>query len=219
LRLIVDNWVEQGFEKPFHYPKTHDEAIQLRNDMPIPQHQLATTTQPLTQMLWDPDFIQSLGQDETTFDNEEIIHTTAADSDSNSDSSSDAVNLTQHSPQIVVQNHLAVATQIQQRLHYDLHRLLPSLHGLANLLTDASTQNMSPELEELLDLLSSMRVSVDHIMTQSATEASPEPLISSNLPQAAVLGIYHPRKRSRHPFLLPPSPECRQKRKESYAPL
>ena len=118
----------------------------------------------------------------------------------------------------------AIATQIQQRLNYDLRRLLPSLHGLANLLTDASTQSITPELEELSDLLSSMRVSVDHIMTQSATGANPEapiPSQPSDLPQAAALsrGQHRPGKRSHHPFLLPPSPERRQKRKESYAPL
>ena len=175
LQLIVDSWVKQGLEKPFHYPKTHDEAALLRSNMLIPEHQLAV--QPLqptlvTPVLWDPAFIQSLGQDSTTFDDQETIDT-VADSDSNSNSSSDAVNLNSQQSQqttlIVVQHHSAIATQIQQQLNYDLWCLLPSLHGLVNLLTDASTQSMTPELEELSDLLSSMQVSINYIMTWSAT--------------------------------------------------
>ena len=99
------------------------------------------------------------------------------DSNSSSDSSLDAVNVAQKSLQI--QHHSAIATQIQQCLEYDLRCLLPSLHGLANLLTNASTQGMNPELEELSDLLSSMWVSIDHIITQSVTGANSEALIPS----------------------------------------
>ena len=227
LRLIIDSWVKQGHDKPFHYPKTRDEATLISSessDMPISQHQPVQPS-PMTPVLWDPAFIQSLGQDSTMFDDQETIDTAAADSDSSSGSSLDAQQSTTSSQQIplmVVQHHSAISTQIQQRLNYDLRRLLPSLHGLASLLTDASTQSMTPELEELSDLLSSMRESVDHIMTQSATGANPEALIASqpsDLPQVATLSRGRPGKRSRHPFLLPPSPERRQKRKESYAPL
>jgi hypothetical protein len=232
LRLIIDSWVKQGHEKPFHYPKTRDEATLLRSNMPIPQPAI----QPLhptqtTSVLWDPALIQSLGQDSTTFDDQETqtTDTAANDSDSNSDSFSYAVNLTQqnqHIPVGPVQLHslAAVTTQIQQRLTYDLQRLLPSLHGLANLLSDSSTQSrqsMIPELEEFSDLLSSMRVSIDHIMTQSATEANleaPLPSRPSILPQTATQNPPS-SKCARHPILLPPSPERRQKRKQSYAPL
>ena len=231
LRLIIDSWVKQGHEKPFHYSKTRDEAILLRNNIPIPQ----LAIQPLhpTQMtptLWDPAFIQSLGQDSTTFDDLEttVTDTAAHDSDSNSDSFSYAVDLAQQNqhirvpigPPVQLQSLAAIATQIQRRLKYDLHRLLPSLHGLANLLSDASTQSITPELEEFSELLSSMRVSVDHIMTQSGTRLNSEasiPSRPSDLPQAATQ--HPPSERARHPFLLPPSPERRQKRKESYAPL
>jgi hypothetical protein len=221
LRLFVDSWVKQGHENPFHYPKTRDEATLLRSNMIIPQ--------PIPQPL-HPAFVQSLGQDPTTFDDQEITDTAAHDSDSDSDSFSSAVNLqvaqqNQHIPAVgPVQLHslAAISTQIQQRLNYDLHRLLPSLHGLSNLLSDASTQSMplTPELEEFSDLLSSMRMSIDQ-MTQNATgtnSEAPIPSWTSDLIQAAA---QHPSssKCTRHPFLLPPSPERRQKRKDSYAPL
>ena len=238
LRLIIESWVKQGHEKPFHYPKTRDEATLLRSNVSIPQRQLAIQPlqpAPAAPVLWDPAFIQSLGQDSTTFDDQETIDTAVDDFDSNSNSSLDAdhaVNLTQqnqHIPLLAVppvQHHSAIATQIKQRLNYDLRRLLPSLHGLANLLGDASTQSMTPELEEFSDLLSSMRVSVDHIMTQSATgdhhnpEAPLVPSWPSDLPAAQHCpGSRKRARQSCHPFLLPPSPERRQKRKESYTPL
>ena len=68
LRLIIDSWVKQGLEKPFYYPRTHDEVSLLRSNMPISEHQPATqplqlTLSPVTPVLWDPTFIQSLGQD------------------------------------------------------------------------------------------------------------------------------------------------------------
>ena len=226
LRLIVEGWVKQGIEKPFHYPKTRNEATLLRSDMPIPQHQPAIQPlqpTPAAPISWDPALIQSLGQDSTTFDDQETINTAADDSNSDSDSSLDAdhaVSLTQAQNQHIPL--LAVQHQIQQRLNYDLRCLLPSLHGLANVLSDASTHSITPgpELEEFSDLLSSMQVSIDHIMTQSVTgpEATTSiPSQPSDPPQAATQ--HSPSKRACHPFLLPPSPERRQKRKESHAPL
>ena len=223
LRLIVEIWVKQGQEKPFHYPKTRDEATLLRSNMPIPQYQPPIQPpQPATAapVLWDPILIQSLGQDSTTFDDQDTIDILADDSESNSDSSLDAdhtVNFTQQNQHIPVQHHSAIATQIQQRLRYDLRRLLPSLHGLANLLSDASTQSTTPELEEFSDLLSSMRVSVDHIMTQSSTEDRDNP--QAPLVPSRPAAQQRPGTKRARPFLLPPSPERRQKRKESYAPL
>ena len=115
----------------------------------------------------------------------------AHDSNSDSNSFSSAVNLTQqnqHIPVGPVQHHslAAIATQIQQRLNYDLQCLLPSLHGLANLLSDASAQSMTPKLEEFSDLLSSMWVIIDHIMTQNETgPEAPIPSQCSDLPQVA----------------------------------
>ena len=93
LWLIVDNWVKQGLEKPFYYPKSCDEATLLKSNTPIPQCQPATEPPTLvTPVLWDPAIIQSLGQDSTTFNDQETIDT---DSDSSSDSSLDAVNVAQ----------------------------------------------------------------------------------------------------------------------------
>jgi len=224
LRLIVDGWVNQGFEKPFHYPKTRVEATLLRNNIPILQSQPMTEPPPTplaTPMLWDPAFIQSLGQDSTTLDDQEITDTIAEDSDSNSDSGADPTpppsQQNQQTALTEIHHQSAIAIQIQQRLNYELKRLLPPLHGLGNLLTDASMQGMTSELEELSELLSSMQVSVDRIRTRSTTGAAPEsltPFQPSNLPSV----ITQSGKRSR-PFLLPPSPERRQKRKDSHAPL
>ena len=115
LQLIVESWVKQGHEKPFHYPKTCDEATLLRSNIPIPKHQPAIQPlqpTPAAPVLWDSAFIQSLGQDSTTFDDQETVDTATDNSDSNSDSSLDAdhavnpIQQNQHIPLLApVQHH------------------------------------------------------------------------------------------------------------------
>jgi hypothetical protein len=208
LRLIVDCWVQQGFEKPFVYPRSRNEATQVpMTDVNVPP--------PLTPVLWDSTFVQSLGGDSTTIDDQNIMEPvgeapySSSESDTNSNSSSPTIH-----------HQSAVATQVQQRLKYDLQHLLPPLHGLANLLTETSVQDPTPELQELSDLLTSMRISVDRITMSTASGHTSR--ISSqqslDLPSITPIGT-RPGKRSHRPFLLPPSPERRQKRKDSHAPL
>jgi hypothetical protein len=250
LRLIVDSWVEQGFEKPFTYPRSRIEATLLTANASMTNVNMAPPTlTPATPVLWDSTFVQSLGGDSTTIDDQDDITETPAEashlsSDSTSDSGSDREHDERGNPTIhhqsavatlrdsehdkrgnsMIHHQSAVATQVQQRLNYDLHRLLPPLHGLANLLTETSIQHPTPELQELSDLLTSMRISVDRITNMTASEThTPVSSEQSDLPSTAPGMSTGTRtrsgKRSHRPFLLPPSPERRQKRKDSHAPL
>jgi hypothetical protein len=114
---------------------------------------------------------------------------------------------------------------------HDVHRLLPSLHGLANLLSDEhNVISKSAELVELSEVLSSIQLALGNVL--HPTTASGSLLPTPTNPEirersgdahgdisASVNFFGGQLKRKQRPQLLPPSPEQRQKRKNSHAPL
>lgn len=108
----------------------------------------------------------------------------------------------------------AIATQIQAKVDHEVHRLLPSLHGIANLLSEG----MVTKTEELSEL-STVLASIQHHI--SSADTCLDDVAGSSSTMQRMSHHFHtpnPRKR-KHKSLLPPSPERRQKRKDSHAPL
>jgi hypothetical protein len=109
---------------------------------------------------------------------------------------------------------------------HDVHRLLPSLHGLANLLSDEhNVISKTAELNELSEVLASIQLALGNVLHPTTTSVSLLPA-PTNLEidahgdiSAGVNFLGGQLKRKQGPQLLPPSPEQRQKRKSSHAPL
>jgi len=140
-------------------------------------------------------------------------------------------------------NSVALRHQLQAKIGHDVHRLLPALHGLLNNLTDAQNLQAMDELTELDGLLHGLQAGLRNATSPAASldasrltmevEASAStttlPLQTSahgtcfNVPETPsstrTLSVYHGKKRKGRPQLLPPSPERKQKRKDSHAPL
>ena len=85
------------------------------------------------------------------------------------------------------------------------------MHGLANILSDNPSLQHMNELQEFLQVLSSIHIGLNQSIqgTNTVVNKSPPHLA----PQSP-----HRAKRMRY-TVLPPSPENRQTRKNSHAPL
>jgi len=108
---------------------------------------------------------------------------------------------------------LALAQQVQKRVEHAVNRHLPGLHGLALLLEEAHI-HATPQITEFKNVLD--------IVAQKLTSTvnSKEP--SSQSPNASLLVHANKqanpsKKRTSVSQLLPPSPECKQKRKSSHS--
>lgn len=112
----------------------------------------------------------------------------------------------------------AITSQIQSKLNHEVHLLPPSLHGIANLLSEGTAVAQTTELAEFSTVLTLIQEHLQVARTsrmQSNTLSDPEdknPLSTTATPPRSM----YKRKQC---ALLPPSPECRQVRKDSYAPL
>jgi hypothetical protein len=105
----------------------------------------------------------------------------------------------------------AIQAQIETKVTHIINGLLPSLHGIANTLTDLQDVSNIQGLEEFSSVLASIQKQIQ------------DPTITQ--PQVHAFEIKPPSierrstKRKDRTQILPPSPERRQKRKESHAPL
>jgi len=101
--------------------------------------------------------------------------------------------------------------QIQQKIDYEVKNLLPRLHGIANMLSDNPPITRTADLTELLSLSSVIGTALGKVPNA--------PVLPENAEEPPVL---RPQKRRRHQPetpLLPPSPERKQRRKDSHAPF
>lgn len=242
MRFVVEFWISHGHEMAFSYPQSRSDAekvyavrqgsgpgslliSQIENMTPPPA---APNT-----IQWDPLIIQALGCDPTTIDtsqaleddtteNSKIIGDDSAacelqvelgGSDSEPDSEigegSDSSKTCRH-----ISNSSAIQGQIQSKVNYEVHRLLPSLHGLANLVSNGNLI-LTQELKELSSVLNTIQLGLDSSSAMVVSKPGP----SMDRPVLTIPLLPHGSKRSNRPLLLPPSPERRQKRKNSHAPL
>ena len=112
--------------------------------------------------------------------------------------------------------------QVQQKVNYDVKRLLPSLHGLASLVSEnMSTVTATKDLTELAGVLFSIQTSLETILEDSSRSTPNNyphmPATSSDNDQ--VNNVSGKRTISQRPRVMAPSPERRQKRKDSHAPF
>lgn len=98
-------------------------------------------------------------------------------------------------------------------MNHQIARLLPDLHGLATLVNDTPALNRTADMDELVELLGSLRTGFANLAGE--VEELPQQLRPAASVEQTILGNNSKRDR-RH--LLPPSPERRQKRKDSHAP-
>lgn len=110
---------------------------------------------------------------------------------------------------------------MQRRVNHDIATLLPALHGLDSLISE-TTLTSNGVIEELAQVLKSLAIGVQRIVDDTETQPGQGPAMSVD-PETTFEGLVAPvpqaRKRGRSRRLLPPSPERRQKRKDSHAPL
>jgi hypothetical protein len=111
----------------------------------------------------------------------------------------------------------AIVMQIQQKIDYEVKSLLPRLHGIANLLSDNPPITRTADLTELLSISSVIYTALGKIFVPNSA-----PVLLEGAEESPV--VLRPQKRHRHQPetlapLLPPSPELKQRRKESHAPF
>jgi len=112
-------------------------------------------------------------------------------------------------------------TQVQQKVNYDVKRLLPSLHGLASLVSEnMSTVTATKDLTELAGVLFSIQTSLETILEDSSRSTNNYPHVpTTSSDNDQVNNVSGKRTISQRPRLMAPSPERRQKRKDSHAPF
>jgi len=96
------------------------------------------------------------------------------------------------------------------------------MHGLANILSDNPSLQHTNELQEFIEVLSSIHDGLHQSIHPEGIESSTNTVarVINNVKTPPPLAD-RPRgmKRKRSTILLPPSPEIRQMRKNSHAPL
>ena len=110
----------------------------------------------------------------------------------------------------------AVATQNIQRVDHAISTLLPRLHGLDSLLSEAPTLAPTALLAEFHSVIKSLcgRFNTNNTSTVNPTtpqRGQPHATNTSNTPQTDT-----PQRKRICDIVLPPSPEPKQKRKVSH---
>ena len=109
-------------------------------------------------------------------------------------------------------------TQVQQKVDYNVKWLLESLHGLASLVSEnMSTVTATKDLSELAGILFSIQTSLETILEDSFRSTNNYPTTSSDNNQVNNVTVSGKRTTSQRPRLMAPSPERRQKQKDSHA--
>jgi|SRR5882757_3611231 len=120
----------------------------------------------------------------------------------------------------------AITLQVEQRIGHAAKNLLPGLHGLANLLSEATSPAPTHDLHELLEVLTTIqaRLQPPGNLVVSSSNLIPDTLQKTTVSLSNEHYSTPPpqnrrRKNNQRQDLLPPSPERRQKRKDSHAPF
>lgn len=227
LRVIVDNWVAAGSVSPMYYPSDRHDALNVRaylSSIPnaywprgAPQNTMSTfneaPTVPPPSSAAALDTLVSLESaiDKAPAPPEESMSTTSSDLDSEENCSPKSQPSNPH-----VQ---ALHIQVQSRIEHFARAILPELHGINNMLGEAALVP-TPGLVEFLQTIGQVTEKLSKALTlqPSLVDTITMPSGSSQLPirsaPRTVLDVAGPSKR-----LRAPSPERRQVRKQSHAPL
>jgi hypothetical protein len=138
--------------------------------------------------------------------------------DSGSDTA-DEMEIIQSQPEMrEVDQRSAIVGQVQRRVEYEVTRIIPVLYGLDNLTTDTPELENTAAINELIQVMKLLTARLDkaHSTTQMPGTA---PHIKTSSDTVHHASGSHGRKRHDRPVLLPPSPEHRQKQKDSHAPF
>jgi len=116
----------------------------------------------------------------------------------------------------------AVALQIQSRIDFEVSKLLPRLHGLSNLFSDISSLESRSSILELNEVLHTLTTQL-HCLQNPLIQVHGQlerPMASvSHGTLASSEKAAAPTTKRDNRVLLPPSPERRQRRKNSHAPF
>ncbi|KAI0056510.1 hypothetical protein BV25DRAFT_1893981 [Artomyces pyxidatus] len=128
-------------------------------------------------------------------------------------------------------NELAISIQVQQRIAYELKQVLPRLHGLVTLFTDAASLEITSDILELREVLDSLTcvaalrceetigelpISPGKTRVQECGNSGLNPFLGNfAAPTTPPPAQQNKRVRDLSPALLGASPERRQKRVQS----
>ncbi|KAF5381270.1 hypothetical protein D9615_008377 [Tricholomella constricta] len=239
LRMILDTWAHYNHIPPLTYPSSAIAAREILKKFNVlnPGVMLPLGTsesppsppvQPILQPTIDWTLIQGLAEDTTTIDvledvAEDVSDSTTSESDISS-SDSEQVDMSEPRARNLLtssneEQYLAIAGQIQRRVDHDIDKLLPGLHGLSNLMQDVILQD-SNQVRELALVLQSITQGLDKVTPNTSANLHSQLLPSRPVRVQSSSHLSHSPVRKRvRTNLLPPSPERRQARKDSHAPL
>ncbi|KAG9218432.1 hypothetical protein CCMSSC00406_0007967 [Pleurotus cornucopiae] len=201
LRLVIEYWVQRGIESPYYFPPTLAHARQVSARPASLQSPPGATTLEAEAanriaVFSNWQVLQSLAADSTTLEEHSISDEENSDDD------------TYKNP--FISQGGAIIEQVQQHIEHGISQVLPTLHGLSELLNKISQPDLSaistiPELDMVIK-------NIGHKLNRSQITTDVNLNTSSLHPLIRRQSVY-PSLQLR---LLPPSPEHAQKRKKSY---
>ncbi|KAJ3870920.1 hypothetical protein F5051DRAFT_446926 [Lentinula edodes] len=207
LRQCVDYYISTlRIETPFNYPVTLKAAQEISS---------ATGTQPnpcicessVPAIDWKA--VQMFGQDCTSL---------GGNLDEGELEDEDEISLTvEETPESNTLGNTQTAIDIQKRhrLEHDVSRILPSLYGIENLLSDNSPLPINPVVKEFEQVLKNTLAKIAELHMQLIDRMDhPQTTISESKVANQIS-----RKRKDRKDLRPPSPEAGQKRKTSHGTM
>ncbi|KAF5309298.1 hypothetical protein D9611_015003 [Ephemerocybe angulata] len=237
LQLAIYMYIQQGLEKgAFVFPQTAEEAVAIATlpvSPPGEPEPAPSVPLPLDFSAYDLAGLQQLGGDSTTDGNTDGLdgdggmdegteELSSEDEDGNivdaeSESDGGEVEISQQQT-----NRNAIGAQLRSKLAYEGRNLLPLLQSFASLVdsskeyTDIDTLIADSQLMEIAGIAAALASKLGGLHHEAPA------LPAANLTTAEAIQT-SPRgrtqKRTRPQALFAPSPERRQRRKDSHAPL
>ncbi|KAK7051223.1 hypothetical protein VNI00_004723 [Paramarasmius palmivorus] len=226
LRIGVDALISMSLESPFIFPLRPQDAIRFDGITLAAAGLEMQQPPPLEESDIIPDIalIQHVGGDSTSLGG-------AADEKMEEDVNGEDVPEDEVCTVEIPENFYssqfsAISQQQQKRIQHEISFLLPRLHGLQNLLADASTIEPDPDIKDLKDVLFDITTRISELELQDKTlvDISSIPSPSTQTPKASV-GSKEVGERigkgkgSKRPRLEAPELEGKQKRKSSHGYL
>ncbi|KLO10035.1 hypothetical protein SCHPADRAFT_833081 [Schizopora paradoxa] len=232
LRIIVDDWVSTGSVAPMYYPLDMQDALKVNAYFESLSGPRNSQGHPVGGVLVEPPSVPappsatalgvlvalaSVTEEDETYDKiqEEIVHASGSESDSEDDEQlkSNALNLKPSNLQAD-----ALQFQVQSRTEHAARSIMPELHGINNMLGEAALAPTAGLLEflETINQLSerlSKALTLQQTVINATSDLSSQAVAVPSKPRT-VLDNAGASKR-----LRAPSPERRQVRKQSHAPL
>ena len=119
-----------------------------------------------------------------------------------------------------VNNQRAISLQISKRLHHDLPKVLPILHGISSILdTRIAINTDEPVVTEFRDVLTKLSDQLDKVHLTPRDPSLPIPLEALSSTRSANESTRRASGLVTRKHILPPSPEAKQKRKKSHGIL